>query len=230
MEKLAERLRRRVVAPIRQVQLLYFSPNLRIKKNKGKMMSVDKRSVTTDALATLGTIIDDTAKRDAIHIAVEPTIATQDLMPGQHVGVDGSVHDPVGIVDPFLTQKVLRGERFWLLVYPRQIDSLRHVWSHSAFKEEENNYTKEEQTKITKVLNALDGYWVHDFAKKIGKSYEKLMASADYYVAIGEDIQDNSEGYKAAENTDEWTKFWDYYEEVRGIKVERKDNFFYCSC
>ncbi len=32
----------------------------------------DKRSVATDALATLGTIIDETAKRDAIHLAVIP--------------------------------------------------------------------------------------------------------------------------------------------------------------
>ena len=30
----------------------------------------DKRSVATDALETLGTIIDETAKRDAIHLAV----------------------------------------------------------------------------------------------------------------------------------------------------------------
>lgn len=31
----------------------------------------DKRSVFTDALETLGTIIDDTQKRDAIHLAFE---------------------------------------------------------------------------------------------------------------------------------------------------------------
>jgi hypothetical protein len=42
------------------------------------------RSVATDALATLGTIIDDTQKRDAIHIAVEPVIAGERLRPGDH--------------------------------------------------------------------------------------------------------------------------------------------------
>lgn len=35
----------------------------------------DKRSVSTDALETLGTIIDDRAGRDAIHLAVEPVHA-----------------------------------------------------------------------------------------------------------------------------------------------------------
>lgn len=35
----------------------------------------DKRSVATDALETLGTIIDDKQKRDAIHLAVEPVVA-----------------------------------------------------------------------------------------------------------------------------------------------------------
>jgi len=50
-------------------------------------MSADKRSVSTDALATLGTIIDDTAGRDAIHLAVEPIIAGEKLYPGQDVGI-----------------------------------------------------------------------------------------------------------------------------------------------
>lgn len=38
-------------------------------------MSADKRSIHTDALHTLGTIIGEGEKRDAIHIAVEPCIA-----------------------------------------------------------------------------------------------------------------------------------------------------------
>jgi hypothetical protein len=42
-------------------------------------MTADQRSVATDALATPGTITDETAGRDAIHLAVEPVIAAHTL-------------------------------------------------------------------------------------------------------------------------------------------------------
>jgi len=108
-------------------------------------MSADSRSTHTDALATLGTIIDHTAARDAIHLAVFPAIAGENLVPGEHIflasssglAFGGSDVDPtiktLGIVDPFLTVPVAKGERFWLIVYPRQITSLRHVWEHPSF-------------------------------------------------------------------------------------------------
>lgn len=108
-------------------------------------MSADNRSTHTDALATLGTIINAGEKRDAIHLAVEPVIAGEDLFPGEHIGlVDGNAfrHNGdsldskiklLGIVDPFLDMPVAKGERFWLIVYPRQITSLRHVWAHPDF-------------------------------------------------------------------------------------------------
>lgn len=103
------------------------------------MANKDKRSVSTDALETLGNIIDSSQKRDAIHIAVEPTVAKEILRPGEHVGVDGSKNNPVGIVDPYLRRPVMVGQYFWLLVYPRQINSLRHVWTHPSFTEEPVN-------------------------------------------------------------------------------------------
>lgn len=102
-------------------------------------MSADNRSTHTDALASLGTIINENEKRDAIHLAVEPVIAGTDLLPGDHIALNygRAVRAPLGqglgIVDPFLTQRVNEGDRFWLVVYPRQITSLRHVWEHPAF-------------------------------------------------------------------------------------------------
>lgn len=50
-------------------------------------MSADKRTVTTDALETLGSIIGPDEKRDAIHLAVEPAVAAERLYPGQDVGL-----------------------------------------------------------------------------------------------------------------------------------------------
>lgn len=82
-------------------------------------MSADKRTVTTDALETLGTIIGENEKRDAIHLAVEPIVAGQFLRPGMDIGIkaDGKAYDRgpennIGIVDPFLKNAVNEGERF----------------------------------------------------------------------------------------------------------------------
>src|SRR6188768_466968 len=97
------------------------------------------RPVSTDALETLGTIIDERAGRDAIHIAVEPVVAGHELFPGQTIALRrGKAYhversEAVGIVDPYLKDYVKQGERFWMLLMPRTITSLRHVWSHPAF-------------------------------------------------------------------------------------------------
>jgi hypothetical protein len=102
-------------------------------------MSADNRTVTTDALETLGMVHFKPEARDAIHLAVEPVEAGENLSPGDHVSLtDGKAYftgtaKKVGIVDPFLPAPVKAGDRFWLVVYPRQISSLRHVWEHPDF-------------------------------------------------------------------------------------------------
>lgn len=112
-------------------------------------MSAEKRSVSTDALETLGMIHTRKEHRDAIHLAVEPVEAGELLDPGQRVylrdgkafkttwdGLGNEIQHPPGIVDPFLQIQVQPGERFWLVLNPRTITSLRHVWSHPLFPEE----------------------------------------------------------------------------------------------
>ena len=85
----------------------------------------------------VGELIDTEARRDAIHVAVAPVEAAEDLLPGQHVGLlagraSGGI-EPVGVVDPFLKAVVRQGQRFWLFLYPNTVTSLRHVWTHPAF-------------------------------------------------------------------------------------------------
>ncbi len=87
----------------------------------------------------LGQIVEGTAFRDAVHIAVAPVVAGQDLSPGQRVlyadGVAmGTEGEGTGVVDPFLRGPVLCGSRFWMFLHPNSISYLRHAWQHAAFK------------------------------------------------------------------------------------------------
>ena len=90
----------------------------------------------------LGQLIEDAERRrDAIHIAVAPVTAAVRLAPGQHVGLVeegnaervGPCATNIGIVDPFLSEPVEAGQRFWLFIYPDTITGLRHIWTHPAF-------------------------------------------------------------------------------------------------
>jgi hypothetical protein len=195
-------------------------------------MSADKRSVATDALETLGTIISDDEKRDAIHLAVEPVVAGESLRAGDHIALRGGVairaarDYGLGIVDPFLSVDVKAGERFWLVVYPRQITSLRHVWEHPAFPASPDvtlapRYSESEQ-------------WIRDFAARIPLDYGVLMDGARMWV----DSQKRGQwgGYLCFDGLLEGEsvpdEFWPHYEAVTGEKVEEghRGSFFTCSC
>ena len=197
-------------------------------------MSVDKRSVHTDALATLGTIIDDTQARDAIHLAVEPVIAAHNMDPGAHVGLmdDGRASEiaekHVGIVDPFLTDGVCAGDRFWLVVYPRQITSLRHVWEHPDFP------ASGETSAVVAAPSKTDSEtWMRAWAMQ--------HMSYDYYGDRGQFSEDEAyeNAIQAGHNThvgpyedardhinSEW---WFHWESITGQQGDR-DSYFSCAC
>jgi hypothetical protein len=195
-------------------------------------MSADKRSVATDALETLGTIISENEKRDAIHLAVEPVIAGHDMMPGAHVtlkdgkAVSAMPGQGLGIVDPFIDGIVAKGERFWLVVYPRQITSLRHVWEHPAFPASPAVtlapcYSESEQ-------------WIRNFADGVSLHYDVLMDGAREWVdskkrgGWGEYLCFG--GLLEGESVPD--EFWTHFEAVTGEKVEEdhRGSFFTCSC
>jgi hypothetical protein len=81
----------------------------------------------------LGQLVTGDAARDAVHIAVIPMTTVCDLLPGQHL--------QNGIVDPYLAEPVKPGQRYWLLLYPGTVTSLRHVWAHPAFPPEPQHRT-----------------------------------------------------------------------------------------
>ena len=192
----------------------------------------DKRSVATDALETLGMIIDENQHRDEIHLAVDPAIAGEKLYPGQDVGlVDGEARvcdKPLGIVDPFLKGPVHPGQRFWLVVYPRQITSLRHVWSHPSFPEAEVAAPQRLDDK------AVSEAWIREFAASIPLDYSVVMEGArawlydkraggwGEYLCFG--------GLLEGESVPD--EFWPHFERVTGETVEQahRGSFFTCSC
>lgn len=182
-------------------------------------MSED-RSVHTDALATLGSIISASEQRDAIHLAVEPVIAKERLRAGYHVGADGTRQNPVGIVDPFLTVGVEPGERFWLILYPRTITSLRHVWEHPLFP-----------AALAATPSASE-LWMRAWAMEhmpddLGRFVESnedgvyafaVQAGHDHDVGPCEDARDHIDA--------EW---WGHWEAITGKKGDR-DSGFRCGC
>ena len=96
---------------------------------------------------------DGDAPRDAVHVAIIAVIAEHELKPGEHIGMvnnrvagvsyidrNGNAFESIsqthkiGIVDPFLTENVKRGEWFWMVLYPNTVKNLRHVWDHDIIQ------------------------------------------------------------------------------------------------
>jgi hypothetical protein len=199
----------------------------------------DKRSVATDALETLGTIIDETQKRDAIHLAVEPIVAPEWLDPGEHVTASGhgcGVGEGVGIVDPFLTYRVKPGERFWLVIYPRQIKSLRHVWGHPAFADEPEVMA----AKTSPTSKAESEMWLRDFiAHADCPDFETVIAAAtgapvepdSYYGGPAYEIDGDYLFFRGRDAHSEIPpEFWVHLEIYTGHKAEFRPAHFSCSC
>lgn len=200
----------------------------------------------SETIEKLGKLIGPDDKRDAVHIAVAPVIAAMRLIPGMHVGlVEGSTEQitavaeaMLGIVDPYLTAAVEKGERCWLFLYPRTIESLRHEWTHPAFPlpvvMAKPKPSREESER-----------WLRDYIKHADcPGYEAVMAAA-----VGDHEKnrrdDDDEDYCYSSNDGEYLhfggrdahgtiprEFWDHVENVTGktIPDEMRARWFSCSC
>lgn len=220
--------------------------------------------IGTDALATLGTIIDDRQGRDAIHLAVENVVAGESIWPGQHLTLEGGVAfctlegKRVGIADPFVRGPIGAGQRFWLLVYPRQITSLRHVWEHPDFPpstapvaappaavpappptslsflaavEAAANIESWGDDILPPVVGSRkeeSKAWITAFADEHDVTYNRIIEAADDYRSEGTYFVDGGK-FEGCHVPEE---FWEHYDIVTGAETpeEKRNNFFSCMC
>ena len=173
----------------------------------------------------LGALIDENQQRDAIHVAVAPVIAAdgEKLYPGQDIGFvgDDSIHvgaggQHLGIVDPFLKRPVYQGDRFWMLLYPNSITSLRHDWLHPAFQSADDG-------RPTRIASEK---WLREFCNTHDcPDYETVVAAA---------VNTDDTGYLHFDGEDAHgvipPEFWMHIETVTGRKLRYKPEYFSCSC
>ncbi len=170
----------------------------------------------------LGRLADSKAAKDAVHVAIIPvTCEHAKVHPGEPLKVsygailkagDGEWH---GIVDPFLTKPVMPGERFYMMLKPGSITSLRHDWDHPAFTDK----TEEDEME-----------WVKNFAAELGIGFDTLWDGAgyhsedsDYYVNTGE--------VEISGSAEDWEKFWEIFcKRTKKEKPEYAGGFFSCAC
>lgn len=195
----------------------------------------DKRSVTTDALETLGTIIDENAGRDAIHLAVFPAKAGDILYPGQRVELSGNTAkaggNVVGIVDPFLSGPVYHDQHFWLVLLPRTITSLRHVWEHPAF-------TEDQPKQIDPKAESEE--WLRTWCRDNDcPDYETVLAAISGGAIPDNDLEypisyiDDGEYitfYGTGAHASIPEEFWKHAEIVLGRSIRNRAEYFSCSC
>lgn len=215
----------------------------------------DKRSVTTDALTVLGNILqpDSDIGRDAIHLAVEPVIAGERMYRNSRIGFgsdyrvycESSEHPNgrdvkiIGVVDPFLGMEdsddyehtVEPGDRVLMVMFPRTITSLRHVWAHPDVPEVETlAQIRANQEAELAGLHPSER-WIREYANNLAIDYDELMETAkarteghDEYLRGGS----NLEGASVSE------EFWKHYRILNpGGKFDPDmgdDNFFSCWC
>lgn len=169
------------------------------------------------------------ATRDAIHVAVVPLIAGEDLYAGskfklkfntKDVAIDADYGGALGIVDPFLdTRYVHTGKRFWGMLFPNTVTGMQHQWKHPAFDTLPSVANKHEK-------------WLREFADKYNFDWDQLISidkdQNDYVVARGIDLH----GPNDLDPT-ELEAFWFHLGEFKGIEFTDKDkarNIWSCSC
>lgn len=186
----------------------------------------------------IGKLIDDVnAQRDAVHVAIIPLIAGEELRIGSKIklkfgstdiALDASYNaeDAIGIVDPFLDSEkayyIEKGQRFYGFLFPGTVTGMRHHWQHPKF---ENIQVPQNEHEA----------WLRDFCDRWNFDYHELIRAAiglddpewRYVVAQGRDL------HTREELGEDYDLFWHHFEALAGEKFDddhKKAMQWSCSC
>lgn len=185
----------------------------------------------------IGQIITEEQSRDAIHVAVVPVTAAQDLLPGQHVSLInpenlevGYCQPTLGVVDPFLKQPVRKGERFWLFLYPGSITSLRHEWTHPKFPVSQPQVPVTDTQIGIKSAKEESEKWLRSFADEVDADYDEMISVAKTHFDGPGFREYLCEGDKwMGQSTPD--EFWTHFAIVTGMNpAGMGGGIFSCSC
>lgn len=201
---------------------------------------MSKENIKIGKLIVLADYITEPPARDAIHVAIAPVTAGEDLKPGTHVGFynsnlktvvskEDNWVEAIGIVDPFLKEPVKKDEHFYMFLYPGTITNLRHHWSHPAFTVE----NEREENEYNELNRKVSEEWLRKYAveakpydhpelaiKQFFKDLENPAQIAVYFHgkdSVDEDFRDGSELLK-------------HISIYLGRKVTSEDVNYSCSC
>lgn len=183
-----------------------------------------------NTLERIGTILDDTAEKDAVHFAVLPVISDDDyLFAGTRVrfvtgsnthvkALRGNYTKGIGVVDPFLTEEINKGDRFYVFMIPGTITSLRHEWTHPAL---------DVVPATDKVGKAVE--WMQEFAQQHDTDYDTLVMQAHDALISGDNIT-----FGVDLDYDMTKEFWANYALATGRTLPTTDGDklpgFSCAC
>lgn len=181
----------------------------------------------SDALDTLGTVFERDLGRDAVHVAAISVQAPHSLRAGEHVDREGRAHHHngtlVGIVDPFLTEPVERGEWFWLCLYPRTITGLSHVWSHPEFADTVAVAAPSKEASEAWLREFCDDFDVPDYDTVMNVAARRADGEQHW---DSEYLHFNEDAVGSIPN-----EFWDHVEVVLGRPIKGvRAKYFSCSC
>jgi hypothetical protein len=171
--------------------------------------------------------------RDAIHVAIIAVKAAELLRPGQRVGivrpgVAGLSSTPVGIVNPYLTDVVVKGEMFWLCLIPGTVTGMRHHWEHPDFALQAVDEMAAEEAKTTDKLQAEK--WLHAQCEPLGCDFDDLVSESSQLVQ-GEYMWTEENESARDHWCDIQEEFWKQRAIYTGVDVDEKHRGgFTCSC
>lgn len=189
--------------------------------------------MSDETLKQIGRVPESGAGRDAVHIAVVPVVAAEDLKPGDSVIVRGRTAVKTsanpnrdGIADPFRTDAIPKGTRFWLFLNPGSITSLRHVWTHPALPDEAGVAENEDEDGPGDDVVADSREWLARFAAEHDEEYKRVMRWATRYQDTGQQEIGGMEWL----NYESPPEFWSHWGVVTGRTPTRSGDFWTCDC